>query len=114
MKNNNQLTKDIQKAVSLFHEFGKRDFAIRANDPREGVYLARLARKVAKRHGSAYAYEWALDAYNKLVFERNEIRNIVHENSRSKLFADMNIFGAKTLVYLKEKTGTPIKQAYSL
>lgn len=78
MKNNNQLTNDIVKAVSLFHEFGIRDFAVKANDPKEGVYLARLARQVAKRKGNEFAFEFALDCYNKLVFERNYFRNVEH------------------------------------
>lgn len=78
MKTNNSLTNDIVKAVALFHEFGIRDFQIRKNDPKEGVYLARLARKVAKNKGNDYAYEFALDCYRKLVFERNEIRNTSH------------------------------------
>ena len=80
MKNNNSLTNDIQKAVSLFHEFGVRDYAIRSNEPEEGIYLARLARKVAKSKGSAYAYEWALDQYNKLTYERNYFRNVIHKS----------------------------------
>ena len=78
MKNNSNLTNDIVKAVNLFHEFGVRDFAVRANDSKEGIYLARLARKIEKRKGTAYAYEWALQQYNKLAFERNELRNICH------------------------------------
>lgn len=78
MKNNNSLTNDIVKAVALFQEFGIRDFQIRKNDPKEGAYLARCARKIAKRKGNAFAYEWAMDAYTKLVFERNEIRNTAH------------------------------------
>lgn len=98
MKNNNSLTNDIVKAVALFHEFGIRDFQIRKNNPKEGIYLARLARKVAKRSGEAYAYEWALQQYNKLTFERNEIRNTEHETLRQQKLSDMRLFGANALI----------------
>lgn len=81
----NQLSKDIVSAVQLFAEFGSRGEYVRkgvtivindvTNPEQEGVYLARLARQVAKRKGVEYAYEWFLKAFADNVYSKNERRN---------------------------------------
>lgn len=81
----NQLSKDITSAVSIFAEFGSRGEYIRkgkviiqndVTDPKaEGIFLARLARQVAKREGIEYAYEWALKAFAEGVYNRLQARN---------------------------------------
>lgn len=85
MKNFNSLSKDIRNAVALFSEFGSRGEYVRkgvtivindvTNPEQEGVYLARLARQVAKRKGAEYAYEWFLKAFADNVYSKNERRN---------------------------------------
>lgn len=87
MKNVNSLSKDIRNAVALFAEFGSRNEYVRKgvtviindviNPEAEGIYLARLARQVAKREGIEYAYEWALKAFTDGVYSKNERRNKV-------------------------------------
>lgn len=82
---NNQLSKDIRNAVALFAEFGQRGHyehkgrVIIQNDvtdPQgEGLFLARCARKIAKRQGVEYAYEWALKAFDNGVYNRLQARN---------------------------------------
>lgn len=93
MKNFNSLSKDIRNAVSLFAEFGSRNEYVRKgvtiiindvkNPEAEGIYLARLARQVAKREGIEYAYEWALKAFADGVYGKNERRNKVTVNRYS-------------------------------
>lgn len=124
MKKLNSLSKDIVNAVALFAEFGQRGHYERkgqviiqndVTDPKsEGIYLARLARQVARKQGVEYAYEWAMQAFVDGVYNRLQARNKVHETARQEMLSSMRLFGAKTLVYLKEKTGTSIKQAYNL
>lgn len=87
MKNFNSLNKSIVSAVKLFAEFGSRNEYVRkgvtiiindvADPEAEGIYLARLARQVAKREGVEYAYEWALKAFTDGVYGKNERRNKV-------------------------------------
>lgn len=84
----NSLSKDIRNAVSLFAEFGSRGEYVRkgvtivVNDVREpeaeGLFLARCARKIAKRQGVAYAYEWAMKAFTDGVYNRLQVRNKIH------------------------------------
>lgn len=93
MKNFNSLSKDIRNAVALFGEFGSRNEYIHkgvtiiindvTNPEAEGIYLARLARQVAKREGIEYAYEWALKAFTDGVYGKNERRNKVTVNRYS-------------------------------
>ena len=88
MKNFNQLNKDIVNAVSLFAEFGQRNHYERkgkviiqndVTDPKaEGIFLARCARKIAKREGVEYAHEWALKAFSDNVYNRLQTRNRIH------------------------------------
>ena len=88
MKNFNQLNKDIANAVSLFAEFGQRNHYERkgnviiqndVTDPKaEGIFLARCARKIAKREGVEYAHEWALKAFSDNVYNRLQTRNRIH------------------------------------
>ena len=88
MKNFNQLNKDIVNAVSLFAEFGQRNHYERkgkviiqndVTDPKtEGIFLARCARKIAKREGAEYAHEWALKAFSDGVYNRLQTRNRIH------------------------------------
>lgn len=85
MKNFNSLSKDIRNAVALFAEFGSRNEYIRkgvtivindVTDPEnEGIFLARLARQVAKREGVEYAHEWAMKAFADGVYNRLQARN---------------------------------------
>lgn len=85
MKNFNQLNKDIVSAVRLFAEFGSRGEYIRkgrtivvndVTDPKaEGVFLARCARKIAKRTSVEYAHEWAMKAFVDGVYNRLQARN---------------------------------------
>lgn len=122
--NNNQLNKDICNAVALFAEFGQRGHYERKGqviiqndvyDPKnEGLFLARCARKIARKQGVAYAYEWALKAFTDGVYNRLQVRNKEYLTARQEMLSDMRLFGAKTMAYLKEKTGTSIKQAYNL
>ena len=88
MKNFNQLNKDIVNAISLFAEFGQRNHyehngkVIIMNDVTdpegEGIFLARCARKIAKREGVEYAHEWALKAFSDNVYNRLQTRNRIH------------------------------------
>ena len=88
MNKNTVLSKDIVNAVSLFAEFGQRGYYERkgrviivndVTDPEgEGVFLARCARKIAKREGTEYAYEWALKAFAEGVYNRLQTRNKIH------------------------------------
>ena len=106
--NTNTLSKDIINAVQLFAEFGERNYyehkgkVIVVNDvtnpEAEGVFLARCARKIAKRNGNAYAYEWALKSFTEGVYNRLQIRNKVRETERQKTLSDMRLFGAKALI----------------
>ncbi len=94
MKNFNQLNKDIVSAVKLFAEFGSRNEYVRkgvtivindVTDPEtEGVFLARLARQVAKREGVEYAHEWAMKAFVDGVYNRLQMRNKVNRSETSK------------------------------
>ena len=112
MKNFNQLNKDIVSAVKLFAEFGSRNEYVRkgvtivindVTDPEtEGVFLARLARQVAKREGVEYAHEWAMKAFVDGVYNRLQVRNKVHETGRQKIISDMRLFGAKALIAIRE------------
>lgn len=88
MKNFNQLNKDIVNAISLFAEFGQRNYYERkgkviimndVTDPEaEGVFLARCARKIAKRMGTEYAHEWAMKAFSEGAYNRLQTRNKIH------------------------------------
>ena len=88
MKNLNSLSKDIRNAVSLFAEFGQRNHyerkgkVIIMNDvyepEAEGIFLARGARKIAKRMGTEYAHEWALKAFSEGAYNRLQTRNKIH------------------------------------
>ena len=112
MKNFNQLNKDIVNAVELFAEFGQRGHyehkgrVIVMNDvtdpEQEGIFLARLARQVAKREGVEYAYEWAMKSFTDGVYNRLQIRNKEHETGRQKILSDMRLFGAKALIAIRE------------
>ena len=85
MKNFNQLNKDIVNAIELFAEFGSRNEYIRKgrvivvndvdNPKAEGIFLARCARKIAKREGVEYAHEWAMRAFVDGVYNRLQNRN---------------------------------------
>ena len=97
MKNFNQLNKDIVNAVSLFAEFGQRNHYERkgkviiqndVTDPEsEGIFLARCARKIAKREGVEYAHEWALKAFTDGVYNRLQTRNKINRSETSKRLA---------------------------
>ena len=88
MKNFNQLNKDIVNAVSLFAEFGQRNhYEHKGNviiqndvtDPEgEGIFLARCARKIARKQGTEYAHEWAMKAFTEGVYNRLQTRNKIH------------------------------------
>lgn len=88
MKNFNQLNKDIVNAISLFAEFGQRNYyerkgkVIIMNDvyepEAEGIFLARCARKIAKRMGAEYAHEWAMKAFSEGAYNRLQTRNKIH------------------------------------
>ena len=105
---NNSLSNDIRNAVALFAEFGQRGHyehkgrVIIQNDvtdpEKEGIFLARLARQVAKREGVEYAHEWAMKAFTEGVYNRLQIRNKVRETERQKTLSDMRLFGAKALI----------------
>lgn len=81
----NSLSKDIVSAVELFAEFGQRGHyerkgqVIIQNDvyepEAEGIFLARCARKIAKRMGTEYAHEWAMKAFVDNVYNRLQTRN---------------------------------------
>ena len=85
MKNLNSLSKDIRNAVSLFAEFGQRNYyerkgkVIIMNDvyepEGEGVFLARCARKIARKQGAEYAHEWAMKAFVEGAYNRLQARN---------------------------------------
>lgn len=97
MKKLNSLSKDIRNAVSLFAEFGQRNYYERkgkvivmndVTDPEsEGIFLARCARQIAKREGVEYAYEWALKAFTDGVYNRLQTRNKVNRSETSKRLA---------------------------
>ena len=71
----------------LFAEFGQRGHyehkgkVIIQNDVNEpeaeGIFLARCARKIARKQGIEYAYEWALKAFAEGVYNRLQVRNKV-------------------------------------
>lgn len=94
MKNFNQLNKDIVNAISLFAEFGQRNYyerkgkVIIMNDvyepEAEGIFLARCARKIAKRMGTEYAHEWAMKAFSEGVYNRLQARNKLNYSETSK------------------------------
>ena len=106
--NTNTLSKDIINAISLFAEFGERNHyehkgrVIVVNDVTdpegEGIFLSRCARKIAKRMGNAYAYEWALKAFADGVYNRLQIRNKEHLTPRQERLSDMRLFGPKALI----------------
>ena len=101
MKNFNQLNKDIVSAVKLFAEFGQRNHYERkgrviiqndVTDPEgEGVFLARCARKIAKREGNAYAYEWALQQFTEGAYNRLQTRNKTRETVISAKLKDYKL-----------------------
>ena len=84
----NQLNKDIINAVSIFAEFGQRGHYERkgqviiqndVTDPKgEGIFLARCARKIARKQGVEYAYEWAMKQFVEGAYNRLQIRNKIH------------------------------------
>ena len=88
MNKYNSLSKDIVSAVKLFAEFGSRGEYVRKgkiiiindvkNPEAEGIFIARCARKIAKRQGVAYAYEWAMKAFTDGVYNRLQVRNKIH------------------------------------
>lgn len=88
MKNFNSLSKDIRNAVSLFAEFGQRNHYERkgnviimndvADPEAEGIFLARCARKIARKQGAEYAHEWAMKAFVDNVYNRLQTRNRIH------------------------------------
>lgn len=90
----NSLSKDIVNAISLFAEFGQRGHyehkgrVIVQNDvsdpEAEGLFLSRCARKIARKQGNEYAYEWALKAFTDNVYNRLQIRNKVNRSETSK------------------------------
>lgn len=90
----NSLSNDIRNAVSLFAEFGQRNHyehngrVIVQNDvyepEAEGIFLSRCARKIARKQGNEYAYEWALKAFTDNVYNRLQIRNKVNRSETSK------------------------------
>ena len=94
MKNFNQLNKDIINAVQLFAEFGSRNEYIRkgrtivvndVTDPEgEGVFLARCARKIARKQGAEYAHEWAMKAFVEGAYNRLQARNKINCSETSK------------------------------
>ena len=94
MKNFNQLNKDIINAVQLFAEFGSRNEYIRkgrtivvndVTDPEgEGVFLARCARKIARKQGAEYAHEWAMKQFVEGAYNRLQTRNKVNYSETSK------------------------------
>lgn len=98
MKNFNSLSKNIVSAVKLFAEFGSRNEYVRKGvtviindvvDPEaEGVFLARLARQVAKRQGVEYAYDWAMKAFVDGIYNRLQARNKVNCSEVSKRLED--------------------------
>ena len=104
----NQLNKDIVNSIQLFAEFGQRGYYERkgkvivmndVTDPeREGVFLARCARKIARKQGVEYAHEWAMKAFVDGVYNRLQIRNKGHETERQKVLSDMRLFGPKALI----------------
>ena len=106
--NLSNLSKDIVSAVSLFAEFGQRNHyehkgrVIVQNDVTdpvaEGLFLARCARKIARKQGVTYAYEWAMKAFVDNVYNRLQVRNKEHETERQRTLSDMRLFGAKALV----------------
>lgn len=94
MKNFNQLNKDIINAVQLFAEFGQRNYYERkgqviimndVTDPKgEGIFLARCARKIARKQGAEYAHEWAMKAFVDGVYNRLQVRNKINCSETSK------------------------------
>ena len=106
--NTNTLSKDIINAVQLFAEFGERNYyehkgkVIVVNDvtnpEAEGVFLARCARKIARKQGVEYAYEWALKSFTEGVYNRLQVRNKEHLTPRQERLSDMRLFGAKALI----------------
>lgn len=104
----NQLNKDIVNSIQLFAEFGQRGYYERkgkvivmndVTDPeQEGVFLARCARKIARKQGVEYAHEWAMKAFVDGVYNRLQIRNKEHETARQKALSDMRLFGPKALI----------------
>lgn len=112
MKKLNSLSKDIVNAVALFAEFGQRNYYERkgnvivmndVTDPKaEGIFLARLARQIAKKQGVEYAHEWAMKAFVDGVYNRLQVRNKEHLTPRQETLADMRLFGAKALIAIRE------------
>ena len=112
MKNFNQLNIDIVYSIQLFAKFGQRGYYERkgkvivmndVTDPeKEGIFLARLARQIAKRQGVEFAHEWAMKAFVDGVYNRLQMRNKEHETGRQKIISDMRLFGAKALIAIRE------------
>ena len=92
MNTNTQLHKDVVNAIALFAEFGQRNYyeykgvVVFENDvtepEKEGVFLARIAKRIAKRQGTEAGYNAALKAFNNNVYNRLQIRNKTHETPR--------------------------------
>ena len=90
----NSLSKDIVSAVQLFAEFGQRGHYERkgqviiqndVTDPEaEGVFLARCARKIARKQGAEYAHEWAMKQFVEGAYNRLQTRNKVNYSETSK------------------------------
>ena len=122
--NLSNLSKDIRSAVSLFAEFGSRGEYIHKgrtiviNDVKdqhaEGIFLARCARRIARKQGTAYAYEWALQAFTNGAYNRLLWRNVEHLTPRQHAIGAMQIIGADMMIKARELSGVSIKQAYSL
>ena len=97
MNKNIALSNDIRKAVSLWAEFGQRNYYERkghvivmndVTDPEnEGLFLARCARRIAKAKGIAYAYEWAEKAFVDNVYNCLQARNREHLTPYQALIA---------------------------
>ncbi|MBR3674114.1 MAG: hypothetical protein IKN65_07590 [Clostridia bacterium] len=94
MNTNTVLSNDIRNAVELFAEFGQRGHYERkgqviiqndVTDPEaEGVFLARCARKIARKQGAEYAHEWAMKAFSEGIYNRLQTRNKVNRSETSK------------------------------
>ena len=110
--NTNTLDNDICSAVSLFAEFGSRNkfvwkgqtiFENDVTEPeKEGIFISRCVRNIAKREGTEKAYEIALKMFSDNVYNRMQIRNKVHETPRQQTLSDMRLFGANTLIKIRE------------
>ena len=110
--NFNQLDKDVRSAVNLFSEFGSRNkfvwkgqtiFENDVTEPeKEGIFISRCVRNVAKREGAEKAYQTALKMFSDNVYNRMQVRNKTHETPRQQTLSDMRLFGANTLIKIRE------------